>query len=226
LLSRSVKTERKEEFEVKTTVVGIAPSAFEGEKLAKALAHPLRARILIELNQRVMSVTGYIRMFPEHSHSKVYGHFRALEKYGCIELIETKTGGKRRGGVERFYRATQRSLFDESTWPTLPESAKTTMTGATFSSYVQRAVDAINGKTIDVREDRHLSWSPGHIDQQAWDETIRDLDEVFERLPKRLADAAARLAEKGEESIPVTIALACFESPRAAVADEEDSQQP
>ena len=35
----------------------------------------------------------------------------------------------------------------------------------------------------------------------------------FERLPKRMAEAAARLQD-GEDSIPVTVALACFESPK------------
>lgn len=211
---------------MQTAAADIARSAFEGEKLAKALAHPLRARILIELNQRVMSVTGFVRMFPEYSHSKVYGHFRVLEECGCIDLIEKKTGGRRRGGVEYFYRATQRSLFDQSTWPTLPESAKQRMTGAVFASYTQRVVDAMNADTIETRPDRHFTWSPGHLDQRAWDETIRDLEEVFERLPKRMAAAAARLAERGEESIPVTVALACFESPRAAAAEDESPQSP
>lgn len=186
--------------------------------LAKALAHPLRVRILVELNQRVMSVTGFVRMFPDHSHSKVYGHFRTLEECGCIELIETKTGGKRRGGVEHFYRATQRTLFDQSSWPTLPASAKLQMTGAAFTTFGERVIDAMNADTIDRRPDRHFTWSPGHFDERAWLETIMDLEEVFERLPKRMAEAAARLAESGEESIPVTIALACFESPRVASA--------
>jgi hypothetical protein len=222
---RSAKPERKDKIGVKDAIEGV--SEVNGS-LAKALAHPLRVRILVELNQRVMSVTGFVRMFPEHSHSKVYGHFRTLEEYGCIELIETKSGGRRRGGVEHFYRATQRTLFDQTSWPTLPGSAKQQMTGAAFTTYAERVVDAINAGTIDTRSDRHFTWSPGHFDQQAWDETIEDLEEVFERLPKRMADAAARLAERGEESIPVTVAMACFESPRAARVEDEppQSQEP
>lgn len=184
------------------------------EKLAKALSHPLRARILMELNQRVMSVTGYVRMFPEHSHSKIYGHFRILEECGCIELIEKKTGGRRRGGVEHFYRATQRTLFDQVSWPTLPDSAKEQMTAAAFMTYVDRVFDAMNAGTIEAREDRHFTWSPGYFDLQAWCETIAEVDELFERLPKRMAEAAARLAAGDEDGIPVTVALACFESPK------------
>lgn len=181
--------------------------------LAKALAHPLRVRILVEANQRLMSVTGFVRMFPEHSHSKVYGHFRMLEECGCIELIETKTGGGRRGGVEHFYRATQRTLFDQESWPSLPASAQEQMTAAAFTTYAGRVVDAINAGTIDSRPDRHFTWSPGCFDEQAWDETIEDLEEVFSRLPKRMAEAATRIAKGATESIPVTVALACFESP-------------
>jgi DNA-binding transcriptional ArsR family regulator len=182
--------------------------------LAKALAHPLRVRILVELNQRLMSVTGFVRMFPEYSHSQVYGHFRTLEECGCIELIEKKTGGRRRGGVEHFYRATQRTLFDQSSWPSLPASAKQQMTGAAFTTYVDRVVEAISTGTIDSRPDRHFTWSPGYFDERAWSETIQDLELVFERLPERMAEAATRIAKGGEVSIPVTIALACFESPK------------
>src|SRR6476469_3412141 len=109
------------------------PTDFVSERLAKALANPVRVKILDALNRRAMSVTQFVRANPEYSHSQIYGHFRKLEEFACIELEEEKTGGKRRGGVEKFFRATARSLFDESHWARLPESLMNRITSGVFS---------------------------------------------------------------------------------------------
>jgi DNA-binding transcriptional ArsR family regulator len=197
-------------------VLEVQPPTFVSERLAKALANALRVKILIALNQRDMSVSQFVRAFPEHTHSQVYGHFRKLEAYGCIELVEKKSGGKRRGGVEHFYRAAARSLFDESSWASLPASLKSEITGAVFTTYINRVAEAIRAGTIDIRPDRHFTWSNPEFDQQAWDEMIEEVEAVFCRIPIRQAEAAARLAKSNEKPIPVTVALACFESPNAS----------
>ena len=67
-----------------------------------------------------------------------------------MELVEERTGGQRRGGKEKIYRAVSRSMFDESTWPMLR------------------------------------------------------------------VQAALRMIKSGEEPIPVTVGMACFESPKDA----------
>ena len=87
--------------------------------------------------------------------------------------------------------------------------------------YMDRVIEAIEAGTIDIRPDRHFTWSDPIFDQQAWDETIEEIEALFERIPLRNAEAAARLAKTGEKPIPMTIALACFESPRAAVVEGE-----
>jgi len=84
------------------------------------------------------------------------------------------------------------------------------------STLYERIAEAIGAGTIDIRPDRHFTWIDAHFDQQAWDETIAEL---FARLPDRMAQAAVRLAESGEESIRVTVALACFESPKLPLAE-------
>jgi DNA-binding transcriptional ArsR family regulator len=208
---------------VKSAAADVGVPTFVSESLAKALAHELRVKILVELNQRVMSVSQFVRAFPQHSHSKIYAHFRKLEELGCIELVEKKSGGKRRGATEHFFRATERSLFDQTSWAMLPESIKSTVTGAAFTIYIERVSDAIKAGTIDIRPDRHFTWTDAHFDQQAWDETIEDVEILFQRTPERQAEAAVRLVESGEEPIRVTVALACFESPRAPMqAPHED----
>lgn len=195
--------------------IDVKPPTFVSENLAKALAHPLRIKIVDELNERPMSVSEFVKAFPQYTHSQVYKHFRKLEELKCLEVVETKTGGSRRGAVEHFYRATVRSLFDESSWANLPDSLKNKITAGVFSTYMERVAEAITKGTIDSRPDRHFTWSEAFFDQQAWDETIEEIEDLFQRIPIRNAEASARLAKTDAKPVPVTIALACFESPDA-----------
>jgi hypothetical protein len=143
---------------------------------------------------------------------KASQHFRYLEKLGCLELVEIKTGGRRRGGRERIYRAVQRSLFDDSAWQSLPKSLQDEVTSETFSTYIKQVAEALAAGTIDTRQDRHFTWTAMHLDQEGWDELVRRTDELFDFSLKLRIQAALRMAKTGEEPIPTTVAYACFES--------------
>jgi Helix-turn-helix domain len=189
------------------------------QRLAKAMAHPLRVHILVETNKRPMSATQFAHHFGGGvSPSKAARHFRYLEQLGCLELVEERTGGRRRGGKEKLYRAIQRSLFDESRWAALPESLQGEVTSVTFSSYIERAAEAVAAGTIDRRQDRHLTWTGMHFDEQAWREMIERIDDLFRFSLELRVQAALRMIKSGEEPVPVTVALACFESPKDAEA--------
>ncbi len=205
---------------MKSKAADIDLPGYVNERLAKALANPVRVKIIDTLSKRTMSVSQFVRAFPRYSHPQAYRHFRWLEDEGFLEVVETKTGGKRRGATEYFYRANVRSLFDQAAWAHLPDALKNKVTGTTFSMYMDRVVEAIEAGTIDVRTDRHFTWSDPIFDQQAWDETIEEVEAVFARIPLRNQQAAGRLARSDEKPIPTTIALACFESPKAAAVDE------
>ena len=75
--------------------------------VAKAFAHPLRVQILIILNERVAS-PNLLAQELDQSLNLVAYHVRVLEKYDCIELVDTK---QRRGATEHFYRATRRQFL-------------------------------------------------------------------------------------------------------------------
>ena len=188
------------------------------QHLDKAMAHPLRIRILVETNKRPMSATQFAQHFGngEVTPTKANRHFRYLEKLGCLELVEERTGGKRRGGKEKIYRAVARSMFDESTWPLLPGSVQGEVSQIIFTSYLERVYEAVAAGTIDAREDRHLTWTGMHYDQQAWDELIARMDELFRFSLELRVQAALRMIQSGEEPIPVTVKLGCFESPKDA----------
>jgi DNA-binding transcriptional ArsR family regulator len=194
-----------------------ASSTVVSQRLAKALAHPLRVQILVETNKRPMSATQFANQVGGGvSASKAARHFSYLEQLGCLELVEVKTGGRRRGGRERIYRAIQRSLFDDSAWQALPSSLQGEVTTVAFSTYIERVAEAMAAGTIDARQDRHFTWTAMHLDQEGWEELIRRTDELFDFSLKLRIEAATRLARSGEAAIPATVAFACFESPKGS----------
>jgi DNA-binding transcriptional ArsR family regulator len=185
-------------------------------RVAKVLAVPLRIKIVSELNIREMSPKQFFEEFGGGSVSRVSRHFDVLVEYGWLYLVGTKSGGRRRGAVEHFYRATQPAVFDNDTWSPLPQSMKEMVSVGIFEELGQRLKDAIAAGTLDARDDRHFTWTPILVDQLGWDNLVARVDALFEFLFEEQAEASLRLAESGEESILMTVALAAFESPKGS----------
>ena len=103
-------------------------AAMISPKLAKALANPWRARILSELCTRPMSPSQFV----DEVGGELTGIsrcFRQLAEWGYVEIVETKRGGRRRGGVEHVYANVQRAYYDTSAWEILPQYLKEDMSG-------------------------------------------------------------------------------------------------
>jgi hypothetical protein len=186
-------------------------------RMAKAMIDPLRILILAELSTRAMSAKQFYEEFGggDVTKDRVYRAFRTLKRFGWIVLVETKAGGKRRGGKEKFYCAANPPILDHETWPALPTSMKEIVSGAIFETLSERFREAIEAGTMDARTDRHFTWTPLVLDQLGWDGIIARMDALFDFVGKELKKAEARLAKSGEEPIPMTVALAAFESPPA-----------
>ncbi len=186
-------------------------------RLAKVFADPLRMKILAECNMREMSPKGFYEEFGGDSGdtlSRVYRAFEVLVEYDWLHQVRAETGGKRRGAVEHFYRATGPAVFDETTWPDVPDSMKAVVSWNVLKTFARQVKEAMEAGTMDAREDRHFTWSPLRLDQQGWETVIAWLDGIFYFLSEEQEDANARMAETGEEPIPMTVALAAFESPK------------
>ncbi len=178
-------------------------------RVAKALANSLRVEILAVLSHRRISPVGYVREYGGKLPSVAY-HFKVLETYECIELVETV---KRRGALEHIYRCTQRPLLGDGDWKLLPMSVRGGISGAILQTLIDRSRRAIEEGTFDAREDRHFTWTPLTVDQRGWKETARLLASTLAKLEQIEAKSSTRLAESSGEPIATTVALACFESP-------------
>ena len=129
--------------------------------VAKAFAHPLRVQILIILNERVAS-PNLLAQELDQSLNLVAYHVRVLEKYDCIELVDTK---QRRGATEHFYRATRRQFLSDSEWARMPQSLRPGLSGAMLKSMFDDIEEAVKSGTLDEKEDRHLSRTPMVVDK-------------------------------------------------------------
>lgn len=181
-------------------------------RLAKALANSQRVEILAVLSHRQISPVGYAREYGGNLPSVAY-HFKVLENYECIELAETV---KRRGALEHVYRCAKRPLLGNGEWRQLPDSVRGGISGAILHTLVERAQRAIEEGTFDRREDRHFTWTPLALDQKGWGELASLLASTLTKVEKIETKAGERIAKSGEEPIPVTVALAGFESPSEA----------
>jgi hypothetical protein len=186
--------------------------------VAKAFAHPLRVQILIILNERVAS-PNLLSQELDQSLNLVAYHVRVLEKYDCIELVDTK---QRRGATEHFYRATRRQFLSDSEWARMPESLRPGLAGAMLKSVFDDIEDASKAGSLDEVEDLHLSRTPMVVDKQGWDDVSAVLKTTLERVLEIQAEASARIAAGDEPGILSKVHLLHFKSPdRKAAVDTE-----
>jgi DNA-binding transcriptional ArsR family regulator len=193
--------------------------------VAKAFAHPLRVQILIILNEKVASPNMLAQQLDQSLNLVAY-HVRVLEKYDCIELVDTK---QRRGATEHFYRATRRQFLTDSEWARLPESLRPGLSGAMLKSAFEDVEEAIDKGTFDELEDRHLTRTPLVVDRKGWQETADLLLQTLDRLLEIQGQAQERLAESNEEGMLSKVVMLHFKSPSPdgeAAEDAEDEAKP
>lgn len=177
------------------------------QRLVKALAHPLRVQILAILNERMASPNELSKEL-EEGLSQVSYHVKVLKDFECIEMVKTEP---RRGAVEHYYRATARAFLSDTDWQSLPDSVKPGMSASFLRMLIDDVVGALKGGSFDARDDRHISWTPGVVDEEAWVEIAELLEETLKRVITIQTRAAARLAKSGKEGIPVTVAMLGYE---------------
>src|SRR6478672_6622515 len=124
------------------------PGETSEARIAKALAHPLRARILQRLGERVAS-PGNLALELGAPLGVVSYHVRMLRDYDCVELVRTEP---RRGAVQHFYRATARPTLDQEQWRTLPSGLRRELSGETIQELVGDLARGADAGTLDDPE--------------------------------------------------------------------------
>lgn len=180
------------------------------QQVAKALAHPLRVKILSSLHKGISSPNQLAQELDEPLGNVSY-HVKTLLEYDCVELVKTEP---RRGAVEHFYRATDRAFLSDSDWAKIPASARKGISGSILESIGQSATDALAEGTIASRKDSHLSDTPLLLDDKGW----KDLNKVLASAVKQASEIQQESAQRLEgdsEGISTKLAIMHFEVPAA-----------
>lgn len=180
--------------------------------MAQALSNPWRFRIVMELSSRPMSVAQFVREVGGEQ-SNISRRFKQLSEWGFLELLEEKSGGSRRGGVERIYRSTLNARLDASAWRPLPLPVRDDISRNILDGLMRQIEAAFDAGTFDQEVDRHLSWKSGMLDQPALLRLGERLDEVLDLVPELEDEARGRIDREETEGMSVTVGLLAFRSP-------------
>jgi DNA-binding transcriptional ArsR family regulator len=187
----------------KTSVTNGRPVGETSEaRIAKALAHPLRARILQRLGERVSS-PGELAVELDAPLGVISYHVRMLRDYECVELVRTEP---RRGALQHFYRAIARPSLDEGQWRTLPASLRGELSGETLRALVDDLGAAADAGGLEEPE-LVLTRTPLELDERAF----KKLNKLIARTHEQaLAIAAESAGRAGDERFATELALLHF----------------
>jgi DNA-binding transcriptional ArsR family regulator len=180
-------------------------------RLIKALAHPLRFRILAKLNEGPASPSTLAEQLGEPLGNVSY-HVQRLLQQGAIELVDTRPV---RGAVEHIYRAATTAEFGTEHWTKLPASLRRQFQDATLQSVWDHLVEASEaGRLDDTRT--QVSSTALDLDEEGWEEISTLLSQTLERAIEIQAESSRRLSDVAvDERESERTELAILHFPRA-----------
>jgi DNA-binding transcriptional ArsR family regulator len=189
--------------------------------LAKALAHPLRTRILTVLEERTASPSEIAAELGAPLGVISY-HFRRLHALGFLKLVKRVP---RRGAVEHYYTVVAGPRITSSAWGSTPTIVKQATIVAALEEIGSRVNAAAQAGGFE-RPESHLSRSPVTVDDEGWNEIARELDALVARVQRIETASQKRIAETNHRSEQrATVVLMLFDSPAEAPVSEPSATE-
>lgn len=183
-------------------------------RLAVVFAVELRAKIVVELYMREMSSPQFFEEFGGGSPARISQNFTTLAEKNWLRLVRKEgPGGRRRGGTEHFYRATELPFLDAESWALLPYSVRATSSWNMHRQIAPRLREDLEMPSKEARYRRDLSCAAFLMDEEGWKRSIAALDAQFVSLYEEQEDARRRSDLSGEELIRADVYLISFQSP-------------
>jgi DNA-binding transcriptional ArsR family regulator len=185
------------------------------ERLAKALSHPLRQRILQRLSEHGVRSPNELSRELGDPLGNVSYHVRILRELDCVELVRTE---QRRGALEHYYRATAEPWLDNEQWARLPAAFRRKTLGRTLSDILEGASAASRETGFDhpeVMVDRVEL----QLDDEAWSDVVKLLNETHDAALQIQKESRRRQGERGAngtETIRTELGLLHFRRGDAA----------
>lgn len=191
-------------------------------RVVKAIAHPLRVRLLGLLDGRTASPSELAAELGAPLGNVAY-HIRTLYRLGFLELVKRTP---RRGAVEHHYRALERPTVSDEAWAAASTAVKEALLGAALQQvggYVSQAAQ----QGGFARPDAHLTRTAVELDEEGWHELAACLGHVLERVDEIESASRARREHGHAPALHVGVVLMQFEArPPAAEAGPADPAPP
>lgn len=177
--------------------------------LAKALAHPLRTRILGLLENRTASPSELADEL-EAPLGVVSYHVRRLASLGLLRLVKRVP---KRGTVQHYYAAVERIPMSASKWIEAPSVVRQAALSAELSQLGAHISSAVAAGGFD-EEHSHLSRTLISVDDRGLKALSRELERMLGRIQKIEADCKARKTRaKGPDVRHTAVVMMLFDSP-------------
>jgi len=172
-------------------------------RYVKALAHPMRIRILAILKEEQRSPVQLADQLGAPLGTVAY-HVRKLYNLGLLELVGTR---QRRGATEHTYRAREHPRFSDEAWASLSPIAKQRMLSAMLQQIGEYASGSAAVGGFD-RPDAHITRTALELDERGWTQLaeatkrwLRDVDRIEKAARQR------RVASKPHPDDPLKVGL-------------------
>jgi hypothetical protein len=187
-------------------------------RLSKAFADELCMQIIKEANDGPTSAPMVFAKYGKRFGLKkawIGRRFTKMVQAGWLTQVGERTGGGRRGGVEKLYRATGPALYDEAenaAWTNPSADLADTADWATFVQLSEWVKSAMLAGTFNRRDDMCIAWSILSLDQQGWENVTASLRRLLDFIRQEEKLARARLKESGDKPTPMVLGLGAFET--------------
>src|SRR5215210_466281 len=134
-------------------------------RLAKAMAHPLRVRILAILDEGRASPSDLAARLAVPVENVAY-HVRVLRQYGLVRLVRRAVRG---AAVQHYYETVPRPRVSDAAWASLPKVAKRAAVATSIlqiADLVNHAAEAGGFDGDEVQLDRRTMT----LDDEGWKE--------------------------------------------------------
>lgn len=186
------------------------------ERVAAALLHPVRARILPVLAQRPATA----RMVAEElgePPERIRRQIRWLEREGIVYRSHRLP---RRGVAENYYRPTVEPLIDVAEFEQLSAADRARLSGDSIRCLYTDATRAVRAGSFDRRSDMASVHIRMLLDERGWRELAALHHETALKAFALRQEAMDRLEQSGEEPISAASTNFLFELPEPSDASD------
>jgi DNA-binding transcriptional ArsR family regulator len=184
-------------------------------RLVKALAHPLRIRVMSLLEQRSATPKEMALELGVPLENLSY-HVRTLRDFGFIKLERRRMV---RGAVEHRYGLAARPQITAKAWEQLPAAVREALDAASLDQ-IWDIVSRAAAQNKMARAESHLTREYVRLDEEGFAAASQIISDAVDKLMEVEKQAAKRLRTHDAAEVPTVLIAMLFDAPDPAPAPE------